>query len=403
MDIEDSLRPELWGAIADSYGRHDYTAAIRDAISLITSTLRDKTGLDGDGQELVGRALGFSKSKPPLIAVNRLQTETERSIQIGLLETMKGIYSLIRNPRSHEKYDDDKKTADSIISFTDFLLGFLGESQQTFTPAGFLTLVTDPYFPNDSEYVEGLVAGIPVRKLYDTLVTVYRNRTWKQSDNYALVVKATLAKLADSQVSDFLQVVSSDLQHTTKEADISLVIKILPEDLWQRLDRLPRIRIEKALIGMLTGAWYVPESGKTNSPTSTWISSIAAQFLRKSELRATILAKLANDDFDHHNFVAQHLIDDFPHIFETKEQARLAARALAAALRKGNSFLKNRVASFLQMGIPAQWSEELMAALKEFTDPDHPEYYTWDGLAIFGNFDPKPNPHAKIDEDEIPF
>jgi len=111
MNLETQIKPELWDAIATSYQASDYTHAISNAMSVITATLRDKTGLDLDGDELVGQALGFKSDKPPLIKVNRLQTQTEKNIQRGLMLVLQGMYALVRNPRSHEKMDDSKQTA----------------------------------------------------------------------------------------------------------------------------------------------------------------------------------------------------------------------------------------------------------------------------------------------------
>lgn len=95
-------------------------------MSFLTDVLRDKSGLDSDGRELVGAALGAGKGKLPRVQVNKLQTETERNIQMGLQELLKGMYSLVRNPRSHERVEDTKKTADTVILFLDYLLEFLG-------------------------------------------------------------------------------------------------------------------------------------------------------------------------------------------------------------------------------------------------------------------------------------
>jgi len=184
MNLETQIKPELWAAIANSYQSGNYTHAIRDAMSVITEILRDKSGLDGDGRSLVGKALGFSKGKPPRIKVNKFQTETERSIQVGLQEVLKGMYALVRNPRSHERLDDTKKNADAIILFIDYLAEFLGESQQSFTTQGFLQRVDDPYFVLDTEYVEELVEKIPVRKRADTLITLYREKNWATADRF---------------------------------------------------------------------------------------------------------------------------------------------------------------------------------------------------------------------------
>jgi uncharacterized protein (TIGR02391 family) len=132
-NIETQINPEFWLAIANSYQAENYTDAIKDAMSVVTETLRDKSGLDGDGTELVGKALGFGKDNSPRIRINKLQTETEKNIQIGLQEILRGLYSLVRNPRIHEKVDDSKKTADTIITFIDYLLGFLVVCQSLWT------------------------------------------------------------------------------------------------------------------------------------------------------------------------------------------------------------------------------------------------------------------------------
>ena len=82
MDLETHLKPELWAAIAHSYETGNYTHVIRDAMAVVTEVLRDKSGLDGDGDKLVGAALGFSQGKPPRIKINKLQTQTEQDMEI---------------------------------------------------------------------------------------------------------------------------------------------------------------------------------------------------------------------------------------------------------------------------------------------------------------------------------
>ena len=52
-----------------------WSHAIRDAMSAITEILRDESGLDGDERSFVGKALRFSKGKPPRISVCILEWE----------------------------------------------------------------------------------------------------------------------------------------------------------------------------------------------------------------------------------------------------------------------------------------------------------------------------------------
>jgi uncharacterized protein (TIGR02391 family) len=120
MNLETQIKPELWTAIENSYTSGNYTHAIRDAMSVVTEVLQDKSGLDDDGDKLVGQALGFSENEQPRIKVNKLQTQTEQDVQRGLMFVLKGMYALIRNPRSHERLDDNRHTANTAMKNTVF-------------------------------------------------------------------------------------------------------------------------------------------------------------------------------------------------------------------------------------------------------------------------------------------
>jgi len=56
------------------------------------------TGLYADGAELIHTA--FS-TKNPLIRINLLQNDTDRSEHLGLMNLIKGLFGLIRNPTAH--------------------------------------------------------------------------------------------------------------------------------------------------------------------------------------------------------------------------------------------------------------------------------------------------------------
>jgi uncharacterized protein (TIGR02391 family) len=76
--------------------------AVLEACKSLADKIRHKTGLTGDGAELVDRAFGLSKKDNlPFLAFNTLQTETERSEHIGLMNLIKGIFGTFRNPTAH--------------------------------------------------------------------------------------------------------------------------------------------------------------------------------------------------------------------------------------------------------------------------------------------------------------
>lgn len=401
MSLETRIKPELWSAVAHSYDTGNYTHAIRDAMTVVTEVLRDKSGLDGDGDKLVGAALGFSQGKPPRIKINRLQTRTEQDMQRGLMFVLKGMCALVRNPRTHERLSDDRETADTIIPFIDYLLDFLGASYESFTVQDFVGMVTDLHFVRDAEYVQGLVDRVPARKRSDTLIALYRHVDWAQASNFELVMKELYSRLGREGIGDFVSFASEDLQRVDQIDSVTLVIKILPEDLWPEIERIARLRVENMLLDQLETAWYIPQGNHTNNIAATWISQVARHYLRKDKLRRTILSKLKSRDFNQHNFVAKYLMqfNVLPYVFEGKQQIKQCVAAIADCVRAGNEYVKDALVNYMCSASPLEWDEEFGENLKDLTDPDSPEAYLPDGTPFLGRFVALPNPQ----EEEIPF
>lgn len=64
----------------------------------MTDMLRQMTGLYADGTTLV--EIAFSTSNP-MVQINYLRNNTDKSEHIGLCNFIKGIFGLIRNPTAH--------------------------------------------------------------------------------------------------------------------------------------------------------------------------------------------------------------------------------------------------------------------------------------------------------------
>lgn len=77
----------------------DCFGAVFEGVKGLAERVRQMTGLDDDGHDLVKRAL---EGAVPMVAFNSLQTDTERNEQRGLANVMKGIFSAFRNPAAHE-------------------------------------------------------------------------------------------------------------------------------------------------------------------------------------------------------------------------------------------------------------------------------------------------------------
>lgn len=107
-DVLQFCKAEL---IADNYFH-----AVQEATKSIASKLRDRTGLTDDGGTLVDRALG---GEIPMLAINLLKTDSEKSEQRGFLNLLKGTFGMFRNPTAHEAkilWNMDKADAEDLLS-----------------------------------------------------------------------------------------------------------------------------------------------------------------------------------------------------------------------------------------------------------------------------------------------
>jgi uncharacterized protein (TIGR02391 family) len=219
MNLMNEISPELWEAVSNVYEHGNYSHAILEAIHFLSASLRDKAGVDGDGSSLIGQALGGDN---PKLRINGLKTDTERNVQKGVEQILRGVYLGIRNPRSHEQTTDKKATADAIIVFVNYILQLLNASQQTFTIEKFVKRVVDPEFVDSARYAELLIAEVPNLKRGDVLIEIFNKRLEFDLRKIRYVVRALLDSLVENQLSNYLNIVSDELRIATDEEPIRL-------------------------------------------------------------------------------------------------------------------------------------------------------------------------------------
>ena len=81
--------------------RQDLFHAVFEATKGLSERIRNMTGLTTDGAILIDQALAPGKSRLPALAINTLQSETERSEQTGLANLAKGAFGMFRNVTAH--------------------------------------------------------------------------------------------------------------------------------------------------------------------------------------------------------------------------------------------------------------------------------------------------------------
>lgn len=99
----------------------NYFHSVFEATKSVADRLRQMTGLYADGNVLV--EITFSTTNP-LIKINNLVNDTDRSEHIGLCNLIKGIFGLIRNPTAHQpkiKFEISEEEALDILNTISYI------------------------------------------------------------------------------------------------------------------------------------------------------------------------------------------------------------------------------------------------------------------------------------------
>ena len=96
----------------------NYFHAVFEASKGLAQRIRELSGVDGDGVALVDRVFAVDR---PVLAINSLQTETEKSEHKGFAALLKGCFGAVRNPLAHDpkilwEGEDDAADYLSLIS-----------------------------------------------------------------------------------------------------------------------------------------------------------------------------------------------------------------------------------------------------------------------------------------------
>ena len=259
VNLQTRLDERLWNAIETTYQNRNYSGAILDSIHYLGQLIRDKSGLESDGTALVGAAFG---GKNPVLKITKLQTETDRNIQSGIEQILRGFYQAIRNPRSHQKTSDTVEDADALISMVNYLVKLIDQSKSPYEKSTFIKRVFDPLFPPNKAYADLLVNEVPPGQRLDLLIFVFRERANGDTETLSHFVTAITGVLLDEDLQHFCEVVSEEFTTIEADDDIRTALAILPNSLWPRYSELSRRRIEYRLIQSIRDGRYNPDTGK---------------------------------------------------------------------------------------------------------------------------------------------
>jgi uncharacterized protein (TIGR02391 family) len=82
--------------------KKNYFHAVFEATKSVADKIRKQSGLTSDGADLATAAFSLGKSGKPILRINPLMSDTEKSEQRGFVNLLIGLFGTFRNPVAHE-------------------------------------------------------------------------------------------------------------------------------------------------------------------------------------------------------------------------------------------------------------------------------------------------------------
>ncbi|WP_199084599.1 TIGR02391 family protein [Bosea sp. ASV33] len=96
--VSRKIHPDVLHFCREELLAENYFHAVLEATKSAADKIRSRTGLVEDGSALADQALGGPQ---PMLAINALATENDRSEQKGFCNLIKGTFGMFRNPAAH--------------------------------------------------------------------------------------------------------------------------------------------------------------------------------------------------------------------------------------------------------------------------------------------------------------
>jgi uncharacterized protein (TIGR02391 family) len=100
--VDRAAHPSLLSYCVSEIDDDNYFHAVLEASKSLADEIRRRSGRTEDGVPLVDAVFETGKRGHPLLALNTMSTDTERSRQSGLANSLRGVFGSLRNPTAHE-------------------------------------------------------------------------------------------------------------------------------------------------------------------------------------------------------------------------------------------------------------------------------------------------------------
>lgn len=100
--VDRGAHPRLLRYCVAEIDDDNYFHAVLEASKSLADEVRCRTGRSEDGVLLIDAVFELGKRGHPLLALNKMSTDTERSRHNGLANSLRGVFGSLRNPVAHE-------------------------------------------------------------------------------------------------------------------------------------------------------------------------------------------------------------------------------------------------------------------------------------------------------------
>ena len=356
MDLNDIVSEDIYLVIKNKYDNQLYSDAILDSIKYLTNIIREKSKVGGDGAGLIGQAFG---GQSPKIKINKMATTSEIDEQKGYEQILRGIYCGIRNPRSHEQYQDVKEAAGVISPFINYLAEMIKSTKSYFQLEEYKNRVFDPLFVEREDYAEMLVNEIPSDEIVNTSISILQDRNRGESEKLDIYFKALFNKMDRSQYDSLMKSISNELKIAQQNNDIVSIVRLIEPKFWPILDDDVKIRIENVIIESVREGYYDMYEGIKKGHLGTWARDIGGYFKLRRELGEAIIEQL-NSNWYAQNYIAEYFIYNLSSIIIDSDLIRRCCNNISYATLSNNAkhlkkLLKDNFSFF-----PTQWKELIL-------------------------------------------
>jgi uncharacterized protein (TIGR02391 family) len=119
IGFENLLHPVIVESSLSLYTSGHLRESVLNAITAVFDLIRKRTGVDDDGDRLIGQVMSIGN---PLLVLSELESESGQNDQKGFMQIFKGAYQGIRNPKAHTlNHDLDEMKAAQYLVFASML------------------------------------------------------------------------------------------------------------------------------------------------------------------------------------------------------------------------------------------------------------------------------------------